>query len=91
VRSPMCFCERFRTLRKNFGEVRTAVLAGSGKRDLRLDLLRGTGQWIVFLDHIPDNFLNWFTIRNYGFSDAASPLRSRSVRLSPQAHRQQWP
>jgi hypothetical protein len=55
----------------NFGEARTAVLAGPGKRDLRLDLLRGIGQWMVFLDHIPYNFLNWFTLRNYGFSDAA--------------------
>jgi OpgC protein len=26
---------------------------------------------MVFLDHIPYDFLNWFTIRNYGFSDAA--------------------
>ncbi|MBR0723554.1 OpgC domain-containing protein [Bradyrhizobium manausense] len=41
------------------------------KRDLRLDFLRGIGQWIIFLDHIPNNFLNWFTPRNYGFSDAA--------------------
>src|SRR6266699_4672215 len=62
---------KIQNMRKNFGEVRTAVLAGSSKRDLRLDLLRGIGQWIVFLDHIPNNFLNWFTLRNYGFSDAA--------------------
>ena len=58
-------------MHENFGEDRTAVLAGPGKRDLRLDLLRGIGQWMVFLDHIPYNFLNWFTSRNYGFSDAA--------------------
>lgn len=58
-------------MHENFGEARTAVLAGPGKRDLRLDLLRGIGQWMVFLDHIPYNFLNWFTLRNYGFSDAA--------------------
>jgi hypothetical protein len=55
---------------ENFGEARTVVLAGPGKRDLRLDLLRGIGQWMVFLDHIPHDFLNWFTIKNYGFSDA---------------------
>src|SRR6478735_12742462 len=58
-------------MHENFGEARTAVLAGPGKRDLRLDLLRGIGQWMIFLDHIPYNFLNWFTLRNYGFSDAA--------------------
>jgi hypothetical protein len=58
-------------MHKNFGEVRTAVLVGPGKRDLRLDLLRGIGQWMVFLDHIPYNFMNWFTLRNYGFSDVA--------------------
>ena len=57
--------------RANFGEARTAVLVGPGKRDLRLDLLRGIGQWMVFLDHIPYNFMNWFPLRNYGFSDAA--------------------
>jgi len=58
-------------MRENFGEARTVVLAGPGKRDLRLDLLRGIGQWMIFLDHIPYNFVNWFTLRNYGFSDAA--------------------
>jgi hypothetical protein len=25
--------------------------------------------WFIFLDHIPDNALNWLTLRNYGFSD----------------------
>ena len=39
-------------------------------RDLRLDLLRGIGQWMVFLDHVPYDVVGWFTIRNYGFSDA---------------------
>ena len=58
-------------MQENLGEVRTAVLAGPDKRDLRLDLLRGIGQWMVYLDHIPYDFLNWFTLRNYGFSDAA--------------------
>jgi hypothetical protein len=40
------------------------------ERDLRLDLFRGLALWLIFLDHIPENVLNWFTIRNYGFSDA---------------------
>jgi hypothetical protein len=39
-------------------------------RDLRLDLFRGLALWLIFLDHIPENIANWFTIRNYGFSDA---------------------
>src|SRR5436853_338101 len=40
-------------------------------RDLRLDLFRGLALWLIFLDHIPANIVNWVTIRNYGFSDAA--------------------
>uniref|UniRef100_Q07MI3 Putative OpgC protein n=1 Tax=Rhodopseudomonas palustris (strain BisA53) TaxID=316055 RepID=Q07MI3_RHOP5 len=40
-------------------------------RDLRLDLFRGLANWAIFLDHIPDNVVNWVTTRNYGFSDAA--------------------
>jgi hypothetical protein len=40
------------------------------ERDLRLDLFRGIALWLIFLDHIPENVVNWITIRNYGFSDA---------------------
>src|SRR6202008_4100068 len=40
------------------------------ERDLRLDLFRGIALWLIFLDHIPENVGNWFTIRNCGFSDA---------------------
>src|ERR1700693_1755846 len=47
-----------------------AILAAHG-RDVRLDLLRGIANWFIFLDHIPDNVVNWITIRNYGFSGAA--------------------
>src|SRR5258708_5664435 len=47
-----------------------ATLPDKG-RDLRLDLLRGVANWAIFLDHIPDNVVNWVTTRNYGFSDAA--------------------
>jgi hypothetical protein len=39
-------------------------------RDLRLDLFRGLALWFIFLDHVPENVLSWFTVRNYGFSDA---------------------
>jgi hypothetical protein len=44
--------------------------AVTSERDLRLDLFRGVALWLIFLDHIPENVANWFTIRNYGFSDA---------------------
>ena len=40
-------------------------------RDLRLDLLRGIANWAIFLNHIPNNAVNWITTRNYGFSDGA--------------------
>ena len=46
------------------------VLPPAG-RDLRLDLFRGIANWAIFLDHIPNNIVNWLTMRNYGFSDAA--------------------
>jgi hypothetical protein len=41
------------------------------ERDLRLDLFRGVGLWMIFLDHIPHDIVSWLTLRNYGFSDAA--------------------
>ena len=40
-------------------------------RDLRLDFFRGVANWAIFLDHVPNNVVNWITTRNYGFSDAA--------------------
>ncbi len=48
----------------------TATFPAKG-RDLRLDLFRGVANWGIFLDHIPNNTVNWITTRNYGFSDAA--------------------
>jgi len=44
--------------------------SGSGQRELRLDLFRGIALWLIFIDHLPPNILTWFTLRNYGFSDA---------------------
>lgn len=46
-----------------------AIVAAHG-RDARIDLFRGIANWFIFLDHIPDNVVNWITIRNYGFSGA---------------------
>jgi len=43
-------------------------------RDVRLDLFLGIANWFLFLDHIPNNVVNWITIRNFGFSGAADAL-----------------
>jgi hypothetical protein len=45
-------------------------LPATGERELRLDLFRGLALWLIFIDHLPPSLLTWFTIRNYGFSDA---------------------
>src|SRR3979411_1227938 len=43
----------------------------SGQRELRLDLFRGLALWLIYVDHVSPDDLTWFTIRSYGFSDAA--------------------
>ena len=48
-----------------------SALLAPVERDLRLDLFRGIGLWMIFLDHIPHDVVSWLTLRNYGFSDAA--------------------
>jgi hypothetical protein len=40
-------------------------------RDLRLDFFRGVALTCIFIDHIPENYLNYFTLSAIGFSDAA--------------------
>ncbi|MGA9954428.1 MAG: OpgC domain-containing protein [Bradyrhizobium sp.] len=40
-------------------------------RDTRLYLFLGLANWFIFLDHIPNNMVNWVTLRNFGFSGAA--------------------
>jgi len=40
-------------------------------RDLRLDFFRGLSLFFIFIDHIPNNFLAYFTLRSIAFSDAA--------------------
>jgi hypothetical protein len=44
---------------------------GVNERELRIDLFRGLALWLIFIDHASPDLLTWFTIRNYGFSDAA--------------------
>jgi hypothetical protein len=41
------------------------------ERELRIDLFRGLALWLIFIDHMSPDLLTWFTIRSYGFSDAA--------------------
>ena len=47
------------------------ALPAAGVRELRLDLFRGLALWLIFIDHVSPDLLSWFTIRSYGFSDAA--------------------
>ncbi|MEZ5764380.1 MAG: OpgC domain-containing protein [Xanthobacteraceae bacterium] len=49
---------------------KTIVAPPVTERELRLDLFRGLALWLIFIDHLPTNVLTWFTLRNYGFSDA---------------------
>ncbi|MGB8398923.1 OpgC family protein [Bradyrhizobium sp.] len=50
---------------------RAVSLPAAGVRELRLDLFRGLALWLIFIDHVSPDVLTWFTIRSYGFSDAA--------------------
>src|ERR1700680_4634306 len=51
--------------------VTQAVSLPASDRELRIDLFRGLALWLIFIDHLSPDLLTWFTIRNYGFSDAA--------------------
>jgi len=41
------------------------------ERDSRLDFCRGVALIVIFIDHIPDNPLSNWTLRNFSFCDAA--------------------
>jgi hypothetical protein len=43
----------------------------SNRRDLRLDFFRGVALVFIFVDHIPENFLSYFTLQAVAFFDAA--------------------
>src|ERR1700676_1064864 len=50
----------------------TVVSRPAGRaRELRIDLFRGLALWLIFIDHVSPDVLTWFTIRSYGFCDAA--------------------
>ena len=40
-------------------------------RDLRLDFFRGLSLFFIFIDHIPENVLAYFTLHSIAFCDAA--------------------
>src|SRR6202043_3511344 len=40
-------------------------------RDLRLDFFRGAALMLIFIDHIPENVLSYFTLQAVQFYDAA--------------------
>ena len=39
-------------------------------RDLRVDFFRGLALWWIFADHIPDNWIAQFSLRNFALCDA---------------------
>lgn len=43
----------------------------ASSRDLRLDFFRGLSLIFIFIDHIPENILSYFTIQAVNFFDAA--------------------
>lgn len=52
------------------GELK-AARGPKAERDLRLDFFRGLALMFIFIDHVPGNFLGDFTMKNFGFVDAA--------------------
>ena len=48
-----------------------ADLPARPTRDLRLDFFRGLSLFFIFIDHIPENVLAYFTLRSIAFNDAA--------------------
>ncbi|HEX5454837.1 MAG TPA: OpgC domain-containing protein, partial [Stellaceae bacterium] len=45
--------------------------ASNSQRDLRLDFFRGLALIFIFVDHVPANFLSYFTLHSTAFFDAA--------------------
>jgi hypothetical protein len=56
-----------------FGPTRAVESSGQPLRgrDARLDMFRGLALVMIFIDHVPGTIYENFTIRNFGFSDAA--------------------
>src|SRR6476620_4957485 len=45
--------------------------ASAPQRDARVDFFRGLALLFIFVDHIPENYFEQFTLHNFGFIDAA--------------------
>ncbi len=39
-------------------------------RDLRVDFFRGVALWLIFIDHIPGNWIAQFSLRNFALCDS---------------------
>ena len=57
--------------RTNVEAVPRAASGQRGNRDYRLDFFRGLALLFIFIDHIPDNVISYFTLRSFAFCDAA--------------------
>ena len=55
----------------NSDAVPTPRISKGGNRDYRLDFFRGLALLFIFIDHIPDNTISYFTLRSFAFCDAA--------------------
>ena len=67
-------CRLLRAQRRRCAPRRPSTAAAAlaaGERELRIDLFRGLALWLIFIDHLSPDLLTFFTIRSYGFSDAA--------------------
>lgn len=53
------------------GTLTASGVALTGKRDRRIDFLRGLALIFIFVDHVPDSLLSIFTLKSYAFADAA--------------------
>lgn len=42
----------------------------SANRDLRVDFFRGVALWMIFIDHIPGNWIAQFSLRNFALCDS---------------------
>lgn len=42
----------------------------SANRDLRVDFFRGAALWLIFIDHIPGNWIAQFSLRNFALCDS---------------------
>jgi hypothetical protein len=60
-----------RSQKINTGLEAGIVAKTKSKRDLRLDFFRGLALCMIFINHLPNNFYERFTNRNFGFSDSA--------------------